>query len=197
MQFLHDNIIASIIAGGILLTLALLQIRGQQANVQAGQFYVNRVQSLGFLEVLQRDFANIGAGVQGTGQSMIVEHAWSGTTKRFEFRAVVDTTAGAPVQQVRYELTTSTDPVCTSQGVTCYQVRRLIRQGTTYVETGRSHSTLTEFDVQLFPAGATLANVREVGVRMSAMSPMGEDKIVRRSTFETRFRPLNLAFQDA
>lgn len=199
MNLLYDHLLSVIIAGIIFMVMVQLRWTGQQAQVETTRYYAGRTQMIAFIETLQRDFQNVGAGVNPT-SPMITAYTWNGTEKSIEFLATVDTTAGAPVELIKYHLIAVTGQSICGQ-VQCYELQRYVHTGSTYQPNGKSMSTLTEFEIQLYegdgsPVGANLNDAREIQVRVAALSPMGEEGIIKRSRWQTRFQPVNLTLKD-
>jgi hypothetical protein len=195
MQFFYDHLTAAVVGTIVLLMVVAVQFQGQTANVESGAFYMNRVQSLSFIEIMERDFPNIGSGVTPGVDPMITAYDWSGETRYFEFWATVEAGDGATVELIRYEARPTEVDACTRAGEECVEVHRLIHDGTDFRPTGRSQQTLAEFEIELLPAGAALEEVREVRVRMAALSAMPGQSAIGRSVWETRYRPVSLSFQ--
>ena len=199
MHLLYDHLLAIRIAGIIFLVLLQLQVTGQQTQVETTLHYANRTQMVSFIETVQRDFQNVGAGV-GPATQMIVSYTWDETEKSIEFRATVDTTAGSPVELIKYQLLAATgESVCDGE-TTCYEVQRFVHDGTAYQPDGKSVNTLTDFEIELrtwngTPVTTNLAETRQIFVRVAALSPMGEEGIIKRSRWQTLFRPINLTLQ--
>ena len=196
MHLLYDHLLAVFIGGIIFLVLVQLQQTGQQTQMEATRYYANRTQMVTFIETLQRDFQNVGAGVNPSDQ-MIVSYSWNGTEKYIEFLATVDTTAGAPVELIKYQLLSAPTGQSRCEEVQCYEVQRFVHDGTAYQLDGKSMNTLTDFEIQLrtwngTPVGANLDETRQIVVRVAALSPLGSEEIVKRSRWQTQFRPINL-----
>ncbi len=200
MHVLYDHILAVLIGGIILLVLVQLQQTGQQTQVEVTRYYANRKQMVTFIETLQRDFQNIGAGVNPSDQK-IVSFSWNNTEKSIEFRARVDTTAGAPVELIKYQLLPVPTEESSCEEVECYEVQRFVHDGIAYQADGKSMNTLTDFEIELrtwngTPVGANLDDTREILVRVAALSPLGEEGVIKRSRWQTQLRPISLTLQN-
>lgn len=204
MHFLYDHLSTLLIAGIIFLALIQLTRDGQQVQMESTQYYANRTHMVTLVETLQRDFQNLGAGVAPT-DPMILSYSWTESDKSIEFLATLDTTATAPVEQIKYQLvptpTQALIPSCLEQGVQCYEIQRFLYDGTAYQSDGGSVSTITDFALELRTAsgssvGADPNAAREIFVRVAAFSPMGKDGIIGQSRWQTRFQPLNLHMRD-
>ncbi len=200
MLLLYDHLVAVLIGGFIFLVLVQMQQTGIQAQVEVTRYYASRTQMVGFIEMLQRDFQNVGAGVDPSDQ-MMVSFSWDDTEKSIEFLATVDTTAGAPVELIKYQLLSVPSQESHCEKVECYEIQRFVHDGTAYQADGKSMNTLTEFEIQLrmwngSPVVGDLDDTREIFVRVVALSPMGEGGFIKRSRWQTQFRPINLTLQN-
>jgi hypothetical protein len=193
MQFLYDNVMAILVGSAVLLILGAIHLRTQNAGAEAGMYYMNRVQTMTLINMIERDFPNIGAGVNPQTQTMISGYSWSENERRFEFFAAIDSAAGAPVQRIQYRVVPAENQTCDRSQVQCYEVQRLIDSGAGFELTGRSNAFVTDFEIELFPTSSPLRDVREVRVRLAALSPSGANSTVGRTSWETRFRPFNLS----
>ena len=196
MHLLYDHILAVFIGGIIFLVLVQVQMTGQQAQVEATHHYAKRTKMVTFIEMLQRDFQNVGAGVNPSDQK-IVSFSWDNTEKSIEFLARVDTTAGAPVELIKYQLLSVPTGQSHCEEVPCYEVQRFVHDGAAYQPDGKSMNTLSNFEIQLrmwngSPVGANLEETRQIVIRVEALSPMGEEGTIKRSHWQTQFRPINL-----
>ena len=197
MYLLYDHLLSIIVAGVIFLVLVQVQLTGQQTQVETTRYYAKRTQMVAFIETVQRDFQNIGAGVDPATQ-MIVSYTWNSTEQSIEFLATVDTTAGAPVELIKYQrLSVPTEQSHCEEEVPCYEVQRFVHDGSAYQPDGKSMNTLTDFKIELrtwngTPVVANLDETRQIAVRMAALSPMGREEVVKRSRWQTLFRPINL-----
>lgn len=192
MQLIYDNITAILIGTVVLLILAGIHLTSQTAGAEAGMYYMNRVQTLSLIQMIERDFPNIGAGVDPQQRDMITAYEWTEEERRFEFRAVVGTAEGAPVERVQYRVEPVENETCARLGIQCYEVQRLANAGSGFVVSGRSNTFVSDFQIEVSPQTGNLADVREIRVRLTALSPAGESSTVGRTNWETRFRPFNL-----
>jgi hypothetical protein len=192
MQLIYDNLAAILVGTVVLLILAGIHLSSQTAGAEAGMYYMNRVQTLSLIQMIERDFPNIGAGVDPQQRDMITAYTWTEDERRFEFRAVVDTTEGAPVERIQYRVEPVDNPACERLEIQCYEVQRLADTGNGFEPSGRSNTFVTDFQIEISPQTGNLADVREIRVRLAALSAAGEASIVGRSNWETRFRPFNL-----
>lgn len=196
MQFIYDNLIASLVAAIVLFMLIGVQLATQRANVEANLHYMNRAKTRALIEMIERDFPNIGSGVEAGTEAMITSYGWTDPAYRhFEFKAVTDPSPGASPQAIRYLMMPSNSPVCEQAEVPCWRVERQVDAGSGFEAAGSSGETLTEFEIELLPFTGDLREVREVRVRLASLSPAGEEGLVGRTTWETRFHPFSLGLQ--
>ncbi len=195
MQFIYDNMVAGLVAAIVLFMLIGVQLATQRANIDANLHYMSRAQTLSLIEMIERDFPNIGAGVEPGSDPMIERYDWSGSTRWFEFRAATDPTESAPVELIRYVVSPSTSPICEEADVSCLKVERLVDAGSGFQPSGASAETLTEFEIELTPDTGALGDVRGIRVRLAALSMAGEASLIGRTTWETRFHPFSLGLQ--
>jgi hypothetical protein len=206
MHLLLDHLGATVAAGGVLLLLALVQLTGQTTTVRAVEFSASRTTTGAFLEVLEQDLANVGAGVPAGAARIHALEAGEedgALTTAFEFSGVVDPTEGAAVTRVRYEARPAgTVEVTTAGGgltrVPAYALVRLVERGGANEETARTAGTDTEFEVRLLDdAGAPVLlafdAARVVAARLSAAPFSGRGAPLAGARFDRRFRLQHLA----
>ena len=207
MQAVFDHLTAIVISIVIFGVLVAMQVRVQESQIDATRHYANRTHLVSFIDFLERDLPNIGAGVDPA-DPMILDYSWSGSNKFIEFQAIVDTAATAPVEQIKYELVpTQTVDVGidgTIDMVQCYELRRFVYDpiAMLYELDGKSQELLTDFEIELLdasgsPIGADLNDTRMIQVRIGALSPLGPDQIIQRTRWQTLFLPINLRLKDS
>lgn len=187
MQFLYDNIIATLVGGMTILLLIALQLQASETNIEAVGFYDAKVKQVMFAEVVQTDIANIGAGRAAT-ETMI--EAWS--TTNFEFWTQTD--SSGTIDRVRYELAqTGTETV----GDSTYTVHKVNRY-TNGVLSGGSSSLVTQFQITLYDAhGAVITNgnldrTRQISIRIDSLPPWRQEHTIEQSIWTYTVRPANL-----
>ena len=204
MHVIYDNLIAVLISGFLLLILVQLNRNGNQARVDTTRYYAGRAQATSFIETLQRDFRNIGSGVDAT-DAMISAFQWDDVDKFIEFYATIEPDP-APVKHIRYKKVSAPDcEILDENGepasTPCFQVVRFVYDGTQWVEKGGSMETLTKFKIEIRDGNGANASgnpddTREIAVQMVALSPLGEDGIIKRTRWQTQLRPTNLTRKD-
>src|SRR5690349_11885154 len=124
MPSLLDHLGAAAVGFAVLLLLALTQARSQEDSVEAVEFAAARSTASAFLEVLEQDLVNVGAGVEA-GAPRVHALAAGAPTPVFEFSGAVAPSAGAPVERVRYEARAAGTIAVGRAAVPAYQLVRL------------------------------------------------------------------------
>ncbi len=176
MQFLLDNLLASIVASMVFLILASATLQNQLTSVETTNLYSLKSQELDFIEVLKRDLH----GVKKVSQ--VKENP---IDKSFTFRAKLNNandTVTVPVKYVRNQ-------VGERDGVALYQIQRY-ESG---VPAGASMVTLTSWKIEARNAEGGMiadpADAAQVYVRFEAAAPWKDDPAIRRTRWEATFRP--------
>ena len=204
MQFLLDHIAAVVITGFIIFIIAAVSLRGQDTSIDSTQYYAQKRMLLDLVQFVERDFTNIGAGVNPVAD-IIQPGAFdtSGATKFFQFRGRADST-DLFASIIRYEW----DQVGTlelSSGTTpALRIRRLVTPLTPpgpQVVAGMSSGYITSFDIDFFAQGGTsvaptVDSMRVVRVDITAVSPLGRGNNIEQSWWTKVFRPVNLTRTD-
>ncbi len=204
MAFLQDHLISVIIGSIVMLMLFQIHLDGQEASVEITSHYSGYTHALSFVETLQHDFPNIGAGVNPA-NPMIVDYVWNATTKYIEFRGTIGTAATAPIEQIRYQVVFVDSAEInfndSLQTVALFEVQRLVDDSGTYKITGSSTQTIREFEVSLFDGsglavGGAFDDTRQIEVHMVMVPPLAGKQVNRHNYFHTRFRPPSLTLKD-
>lgn len=199
MQFLLDNVVAMIVGGVILLILAMMTLRKNDAAVASHSMEALREQQLTFIETLRRDLQNVydvgathdvaGAGTAFTFHARIVDEADNVLDRRITYvNEVVGTRGGATLYRVqRWEGAPAVGTVGVQAGD---------------VAAGASMPTLTAWTIRARNEEgqnvADPANTKQIYVRFEALPPLDDDAVViDRTRFETTFRPVLLQTDDA
>lgn len=218
MHALLDNLVAVLIGGIVLLIIAFIQFRGQEAAVGSVQYYAAKSQMVDFVRQLQVDVNSIGAGVPNAqielGQALVGHTVSGDTTDVFAFRTYADSS--------NFPTKGATDVVCYHReptgeivhvwdpGTATYVPKptfRIVRRlnpsspgtcaGGTVI--GSSLSTLTEFSLELRREDGTATNTfseaRQVYAHVRGVTPLGGGKTahqggMRQHIDETRWNGL-------
>lgn len=183
MQFLMDNIVASIVGATVLLMMVATHHRNQVASAEATSFYMLQQQVLDFTSSLQRDMQNVSS----------VNDLTEKTDSTFSFMAQVsptDTTKRLVTYRRKKVESRYRKDVGTRD---YYQIERLVAG----VVTGGSIGTITAWDVRVLneegnPAGA-VGDARQVRISLEAASPVDvnvrDGVTVRDTRWQSTFRP--------
>ena len=195
MYLLYDHINAIFIAAAVFLLFVQVQRTGQQTQAETTSYYANRAKTTAFVETLQRDFRNLGAGVDAA-DPMITDFYWDSTaTSYIEFKAALNPDSTHLIDQIKYERTQITG-VYDCDSIPCFEVRRSVYNGTAYVQDGGSAATLREFTILLEGEGGTAPvtfdDTRAITIKIAASSPFGEDGMLERTRWQAKLQPPNL-----
>jgi hypothetical protein len=195
-----NAILVSVVTVTLLAALAMDQ---QSARIDAIKYYSGRVNASQFVEIMERDFRNIGVGVE-KGTAKIIDYRWDESKKYFEFKSMVDTMANASPRQIRYEMTPAAHIKFVvgnrRDSLAAYKVVRYHFENGAYKGDGGSVHSITHFNITLLDqyeqdVSKNLENARLIDVGMIALSPLGEDESAGRFRWHTRYRPVNLALE--
>lgn len=192
MQFLFDHLASVVITGIILLAIIATQFRGQQASVDAVQFYDAKTRMLSLVQMVERDFTNIGSGVDSV-KYAITDLDTVSVPAEFTFLARTDS-ANFAAQTVTYQWEEEGSVRLKDKSyVPTYTVRRLING----VTSGISSGAITDFRIDLFTAdsiviGTNYASTRLVNVSMKSVSTIGTVQQAEQSHWNKSFRPVNM-----
>ena len=191
MQLLLDHIASIGIAGLILLSLLVLHERGGDASIEATQFHTAKTRMLSLAEMVERDFTNIGSGVDSV-QFAITKLDTVSVPATFAFQARTDTADASP-HAVVYEWEADGSVEIGDSTYSTYSVKRIIN-GTT---SGWSSGSITSFSIAMFGAAGNqittnYADTRIITVSVSAVSTVGVGEKIEQSDWDRTFRPMNL-----
>jgi hypothetical protein len=174
MYVVYDNLLASIIGMSIVLILMTVNHRGQQIKADALNVYSMRQQTIGFVEILQRDLQNVTSLAQVTEAS----------DSTFSFTARAD-----PSQAVEHTITYRRKRVGTRDNTALFQIERLIDGQ----RRGLSPPTLVQWTiVARNEEGGQIQNAtdaRRVVVRFEAVPPFGPGRLINSTRWEATFHP--------
>lgn len=175
MQFIFDNLAATLIAGVLFLMLVAVNHRSRMSAVESSNYYALKQQELSFVEILKRDLQNVTALHDITEDPVSME---------FHFEARTD-----PSSTTTHDVIYRRVGQGSQDGQELYQVQRLVDG----VAAGGSMSTIVTWElvaqneegVQV----ADVANARQVYVRFEALSPYQQSETIDKSRWEATFRP--------
>ena len=175
MQFVLDNLLASVVAGMVFLILAGVSVRSQLTNVETTNHYGLKNQEINFIEMLKLDLHGV------SGVKSVIEDP---VDSSFKFMAYM-----TPTATTETEITYRRAKVGERDGVPLYQIRRL-EDG---LAAGRSMVTVTDWVIEArnHEGGSITdpANAGQIYVRFEAAAPWQEDETIKRSRWEATFRP--------
>ena len=187
MNAIYDHLTASILGIAIFFILMVVHLRGGETARDQTQYYSAKTHLLRVTEMIEHDFANIGAGVAPNDPVFIAKDE-----ETFVFMALVD-----PQDEVASKITyrrVTTDVVeVAGEAVQHYEIHRLVDDRLT----GKSPATLRAFDVELWDDdhGITTkyTEVAAVHVQFEVVSLLGGDDELHAARWSRTFRPANLA----
>lgn len=205
--------VAAVIAGFMMLAMYAVQLRGQQASIDAVQYRAAKLNLLAFVERLDRDFNNMGAHMYQQGGAYegeaedpgtVIMPGWYDSTAVqggyrtwFQFRSQSDSTQMPGV--IRYEW----EPIA-GESVTLndgtqrqlYEVKRLLNGALT-----TSTRLVTDFDITLRPGLGVpflvnLEDARVFTVQLRGISPLGKGDTIEEVRFDVTYRPIGMTITD-
>jgi len=192
MQFLLDHIAATMIAGLLLLVILATQFAGQQTNIDATQYYDAKIRLLDLVQSVERDFTNIGSGIDSV-KSAIQEFDTLSVPAHISFAARTDSTI-PDWQLVTYQWEeTGSVTLKDYSTIPTFTVQRLINGAVSGTSTG----AITGFRVDLLRADSisittNFEDMRLVNVIMSTASTLGTNEQVEQCQWRKQFRPMNM-----
>lgn len=193
MQFLIDNIVATIITASLFLTLVTVNHRAGQAAAETASYYALKKQEYNFIEFMQHDFQNVREvkTISGT-------QSWSGHDSTFTFIGEVRDSPSSPrrIAEVQYRY----GFVESRKGVKLFQVERYVNNGSGMMEpAGKSMATLTGWQIQALNKdkqpinnAANLDQAAAIRVRFEGASPILQEELgqtLPRTRWKTTFWP--------
>lgn len=175
MQFLIDNLLATIIATTIFLILVSATLHSQMRNIEMNNLYGLKKQELNFIELLKRDLHGV---------SKVDNVTETSIDSSFTFYAQLDNAnpIHIPVKYKRIKVGMRGD-------VPLYQIKRF-ESG---VPAGASMVTVTSWVIEARNSeGGAITDPEDAGqvyVRFEAAAPWKDDETVKRTRWEATFRP--------
>lgn len=190
MQFLLDNVTASVIAGVFVLMMATLQLRAQEVAIEQAAFYRVKRHTLSFADFISDEFPSIGEGLGKTTQEIVEDSTGAGLTWKFVFKRKI----GPKEVEVAYTLVQDTTYLVDGVDVPIYRIERTLGSGSAHVVM----RNLKNWRIEMLnhegnPAGSR-ASARQIRVRFSCLLVLGKgEHQIRQQTFwGTTFRPTGL-----
>lgn len=187
MNAIYDHLIASILGGVIFFILVVVHLRGGETTRDQTRYYSAKTHLLRVTEMIEHDFANIGAGVAPNDPVFITKDE-----ETFVFMALVEPQDEA-ASKITYRRVATDVVKIAGEEVQHYEIHRLVDD----VLTGRSPATLRAFDVELWDDDhqitTTFTDVAAVHVQFEVASLFGGDDQLHAARWNRTFRPANLA----
>ena len=186
---MHDyiyHIIGTMIAIMVFVILIGTQHAAQEASVDAAQYYMSKTRMLALVDLIERDFTNIGSGMQNV-QDAIATLDTTSATRQFTFWARTDP-ASTDAQQISYQWTLTG----TQEDDPHYEITRLVDGNPSMSLNSMTEVVVRLFDENLNPVVGNYPDTRRiyVGVR-AAISDDGSGSI-EQTQWSSMFRPVNL-----
>ncbi|MEL6772246.1 MAG: hypothetical protein AAFP18_14385 [Bacteroidota bacterium] len=194
MQFIYDHLNATLIGTGVFFILVGVQLTGTNSTVDETFFAAARTQMQSFVDLLDEDLANVGAGVPAAMDPFADYDAASHLT----FRRKLDA-ADSTFVEVEYRWTVADSVTYVDDGVSSrlplYRVERLVNG----VMSGSSPPSLMTLQMQPQETDgtppATLADATAIYIRFDLLyagSDTVTDQTARRARWARTYRPANL-----
>ncbi|MEO1477156.1 MAG: hypothetical protein AAFV01_01125 [Bacteroidota bacterium] len=194
MQFIYDHLNATLIGTGVFFILVGVQLTGTNSTVDETFFAAARTQMQSFVDLLDEDLANVGAGVPAAMDPFVDYDAASHLT----FRRKLDA-ADSTFVEVEYRWTVADSVTYVDDGVSSrlplYRVERLVNG----VMSGSSPPSLMTLQMQPQETDgtppATLADATAIYIRFDLLyagSDTVTDQTARRARWARTYRPANL-----
>ena len=186
MEFIYDNMVASIIAATVTLMLITIQLRATQKNVARASRNAVKEEAQTFATWLEKDLEQIGANVDPDEAAFNFKgtnpHHPDSVTKNFVFYRDSVTTAGDSVRiRTRYRVRKEDTSVVEGDTTKLYQLTRKkkVGSGSWSSVKGLSTPTLEYFKIDMLDENAkrvltpetTPEDVHSIRVRFSAVAP--------------------------
>ena len=199
MYLIWDNLVALIIAGTVVLLLASIQMRGQDAAIETRQFESMKSAQHRLTAVIEQDFKNIGSGylLSGAGAQLAIDT--TSEVRTFSFNARTDP-ANKEAQRVTYRWE-EVDEVELRSGDMVPVIRLERQAGNSAPWTTLSHRSITDLGITLrnenlsviqSNSAETLSRTKRIDVSLRMISPLGTGNTFEVITWNKRIRPPNL-----
>lgn len=202
MHTFADYLMSVFLAGMILFIIFALKFQGEATTIDTTQYRAARIGTMSIAKAIERDFNNIGAQFlpnshQDFDPSMaLTGFDTTGIPAYFSFMAQTDSTQ--PAVEVRYEWRESANTVkVNGSDKPLIDVRRLVAGAVD----GSSSHMITNLEIHPLTCDSTInwvnlngpsSKVRQILVRLTAVSPLGPGDTLEEVRWETMFRPVNM-----
>ncbi len=192
MQFLFDNIVATIVGATVLLMMVATHHRNQLASAEATSYYMLQQQVLDFTSGLQRDMQNVSGAIDLTEKPLSYGED-GGYVGSFSFMAQISPT-DTTKRQVTYRRKKVETRTRKDTGPRdYYQIERVVAGSVT----GGSIATITAWRIQVLneegnPATA-VGDAKQIRIAFEAASPVDveirDGVTIRDTRWQSTFRP--------
>lgn len=186
MQFILDNLLATIISGTVSLVLLATTLNSNKAAVDQTMYYAAKKHTISLTEMIESDFDNIGMGVPP-----LLDPVTEFTDSTISFLRKLDP-ADANTVTVRYLRSTGDSLEVDGTKVPGYEVIRYV-DGT---ETGKSPDYVSTFSVTFQDndgnAVTGWATASSIAVQMHVAVQGTANAFVHETRWNRTFRPANL-----
>ena len=187
MNCIYDHLIASLLGVAIFFILVGIHLRGGETTRDQTQYYSAKTHLLRVTEMIEHDFANVGAGVAPNDSIFITKDE-----ETFAFMALVNPEDEA-TSKITYRRVATDVVEIAGEEVQHYEIHRLIDD----VLTGKSPATLRAFEVELWSddhqVTTNFTEVAAIHVQFEVASLLGGDDELHAARWNRTFRPANLA----
>jgi hypothetical protein len=190
MQFLFDNIVATIVGATVLLMMIATHHRNQLASAEATSYYMLQQQVLDFTSSLQRDMQNVSGAIDLAEKAISEDGGYVGS---FSFMAQISPT-DTTKRMVTYRRKKVETRYRKDTGSRDYfQIERVVAGNVT----GGSIGTITAWSIQVLneqgnPA-TTVGDARQIRIALEAGSPVDvevrDGVTIRDTRWQSTFRP--------
>ena len=187
MRFIYDHLSATVLSMSIFFILVAVQLRGGETTQDQTRYYSAKTHLLQAKEMIEHDFANIGAGVARVDPVFITKN-----DSTLEFMALVESGDTDP-SKITYRRVSAQVVEIAGEAVQLYEVERLVND----VLTGKSPDTLREFEMDLWDDTRQVTTdfdqVAAVHTRLIIAPSLGGDDGLNAARWNRTFWPSNLS----
>ena len=187
MKFIYDHLSASLLSVAIFFILVAVQLRSGETTQDQTRYYSAKTHLLQTKQMIEHDFANIGAGVARHDPVFVAKD-----DSTFEFMALVEPGDTEP-SKITYRRIATEVVEIDDKEVQLYEVQRLVDD----VLTGKSLASMRTFEVELWDANrqevTDFDDVVGVHVRAIVAPPLGGNDDLHEARWNRTFWPANLS----
>ena len=196
MQNIFAYLMATVVAGILLLAIFKIRIDGDETSVAVTQFRASKSGSLNVAAMIQRDFANIASNHPNFVlplDSVFVAIDTVGSEQSFSFRG--QTARGAAPSLISYQWEEVGTTYLDTSYVPTYRLTRYVDG----VNSGGSTGGIVEFRLRFLRedgmAVANVINTRQIEVELRSVSTLGKNKGTKGTRWSATIRPTALQIE--